>query len=408
MKDYYYLLVKRILNIGIKDFNGSIHELKIRKLFNGLTFFGIFTAIAQVIFFVTKDTMATTFHSIWGLYCFVALYLHHLGYFKFAKVSIVIMIIIFGTLASARIGSEFYPHIASFGIIGGIFVFFDVRKEWGYLLTFILMHSASMILIESDIFQNPEISFENPKVLRAGIVIGTALFVGLEILTILRLSWLTEKDIIANLKKTNTELQQINEEKTVMLQEIHHRVKNNLQVVISLIKLQTNSVEDKKTIAIFEELKMRLISIARMHEMMYLSEKINKIDFKSYVQELSEMVLESTDTSSDVQLNVNTNVDNLSAEGVVPLALILNELITNSIKHAFDGRNDNKIAVSFEKDNGNRYRLEYSDNGRWKEKKVKTNGFGLELIDLLAEQLDGSAKRISSEEGTKYTFDLVI
>lgn len=400
--------MKRILNIGIKNFKGSVHELKIRKLFNGLTFFGIFTAIVQVIFFFKQDTLATTFHAIWGFYCFVALYLHHLGYFKFAKVSIVIMIIIFGTLASARIGSEYYPHIASFGIIGGIFVFFDVKKEWGYLLTFILMHAASIILIESNIFQNPNIAFENPKVLRAGIVIGTALFVGLEILTVLRLSWLTEKDIIASLKKTNTELQQINEEKTVMLQEIHHRVKNNLQVVISLIKLQTNSVEDKKTIAVFEELKMRLISIARMHEMMYLSEKINKIDFKSYVQELSEMVLESTDTSSDVQLTVNTNVENLSAEGVVPLALILNELITNSIKHAFDGRSDNRIAVSFKKNDENHYVLAYSDNGIWKEKKQKINGFGLELIDLLAEQLDGSVERVSSEEGTKYTFELII
>lgn len=401
-------LVKRILNIGIKDFRGSVHELKIRKLFNGLTFFGVFTAIAQVIFFFQQDLLATTFHAIWGGYCFVAVYLHHLGYFKFAKVSLVFTILVFGALASARIGSEYYPHIASFGIIGGIFVFFDIKKEWGYLLTFFLMHAAAMILVESDIMQNHDITFENPELLKAGIVIGTALFIGLEILTVLRLSWLTEKEIILDLKKSNTELQQINEEKTVMLQEIHHRVKNNLQVVISLIKLQTNSIEDKKTIAIFEELKMRLISIARMHEMMYLSEKINKIDFKSYVQELSEMVLESTDTSSNVELSVDTNVQNLSAEGVVPLALILNELITNSIKHAFEGRNNNKIDVSFIKQSDTQYLLEYSDNGMWKEKKQKTNGFGLELIELLAEQLDGSVNRISSEEGTKYTFELVI
>ena len=225
--------------------------------------------------------------------------------------------------------------------------------------------------------QNHDINFENPELLKAGIVIGTALFVGLEILTVLRLSWLTEKEIISDLKNSNSKLKQINEEKTVMLQEIHHRVKNNLQVVISLIKLQTNSIEDNKTIAIFEELKMRLISIARMHEMMYMSEKINKIDFKSYVQELSEMVLESTDTSSNVELSVDTNVHNLSAEGVVPLALILNELITNSIKHAFDDDSNNKIAVSFIKKSVDHYLLEYSDNGKWKEKKQKTNGFGL-------------------------------
>jgi two-component sensor histidine kinase len=400
--------VKHILNIGLSNFNGSVHEIKIRKLFNGLTFFGVFTAIAQVILFFEQDKLATLFHSIYGVYCIIALYLHSVGYFKFAKVSTVVIIIIFGTLASARIGSEYYPHIASFGIIGGIFIFFDIKKEWRYLLIFMLLHGSAMVLIESDILKNPEIQFENPKLLKTTIVIGTALFLALEILTVLRLSWLTEQEMISNLKKSNTELKQINEEKTVMLQEIHHRVKNNLQVVISLIKLQTKSVVDEHTIAIFEELKMRLISIARMHEMMYLSEKINKIDFKSYVQELSEMVLESTDTKSDVKLNVNTNVDTLSAEVVVPLALILNELITNSIKHAFDGRKGNKITVSFKKNDDHRFTLEYSDNGRWKEKRVKTNGFGLELIDLLAEQLDGNFERVSSDQGTKYTFKLVI
>ncbi|MEX1002966.1 MAG: histidine kinase dimerization/phosphoacceptor domain -containing protein [Crocinitomicaceae bacterium] len=289
--------MKRILNIGIEDFNGSIHELKIRKLFNGLTFFGFFAAVAQVIFFFEQDKMATLFHAIWGAYCFIAIYLHHLGYFKFAKISLVFIVILFGTLASARVGSEYYPHIASFGIVGGIFVFFDVKKEWGCILLFMLMHAAAMILIESDVLKNPAIEFKHPAVLKAGIIIGTALFLAIEILTILRLSWLTEKEIISNLKKSNSKLQQINNEKTVMLQEIHHRVKNNLQVVISLINLQTNNIDDRKMLALFEELKMRLIAIARMHEMMYLSDKINKIDFKNYVEELSLMVLESADTN---------------------------------------------------------------------------------------------------------------
>lgn len=400
--------MKNILNIGIKDFNGSVHELKIRKLFNILTFFGVFTAVFQVALFFEQDKTATLFHSIYGVYCFIAVYLHHLGYFRFAKISTVLIVLIFGTLASARIGSEYYPHIASFGIVGGVFIFFDIKKEWGYLLLFLLLHSAAMILIESDILKNPDIQFENPNLLRTTIVIGVALFIALEFVTVLRLSWLTEKEIISDLKKSNSELKQINDEKTVMLQEIHHRVKNNLQVVISLIKLQSNKVEDKKTVATFEELKMRLISIARMHEMMYLSDKINKIDFKNYVQELSEMVLESTATTKDVELTVNTNIDHLSAEGIVPLALILNELITNSLKHAFNDKTENHISVLFEKTEENHYKLVYSDNGSWKEKKEKEIGFGLELIDLLADQLDGKVKRTTSEEGTKYTFDLII
>lgn len=401
--------VNKILNIGLKNFNGTSHELKIRKLFNGLTFFGVITSFVQVFFFIQQDPIASLFHGIWGAYCFVAVFFHHRGYYKFAKISLVLVIIVFGTLASGRVGSEYYPHIASFGIIGGIFVFFDIKKEWGYLLFFILLHALSMILIESDILQNPEIQFENPKILKTTIVVATASFVGLEILTILRLSWLNEKEMITSLKTSNTKLKQISDEKTVMLQEIHHRVKNNLQVIISLIKLQTNSIEDRKTMAMFEDLKMRLISIAKMHEMIYLSEKINKIDFKIYVDELSKMVLESTGTEKEVNLSVETNVDHLSAEGIVPLALILNELITNSIKHAFESiNNNNVISVSFQKNKTGRYDLDYFDNGKWKEKTIHNNAFGLELIQLLTEQLDGTVQRNTSEKGTKFHFELTV
>lgn len=399
--------MQKILNIGLKNFEGSKYELKIRRLFNGLTFFGFFTAVYQTIVFYQQDSLASLFHASWGIYCFIALFLHAKGFFYFAKVSLVFVVMLFGTLASAKIGSEYYAHIPSFGILVGIFVFFDIREEWRWLLFFILLHAGSMIFIESNIYKNSDISFDNPQILKTSLIIGTALFVALEVITILRLSWLNEKEINESLKRSNEELKQSNEEKTVMLQEIHHRVKNNFQVVISLIKLQTQSIEDPKTISIFRELRMRLISIARMHEMMYLSEKLNKIDFKSYVQELSEMILSNSETKSNVQLDVNTNVDHLSAEGVVPLALILNELITNSIKHAFQNTSDNKIEISFTRENGDNYSLEYIDNGIWKEPGA-SNGFGLELITLLAEQLDGTVDRSITDKGTLFSLHLKI
>lgn len=120
------------------------------------------------------------------------------------------------------------------------------------------------------------------------------------------------------------------------------------------------------------------------------------------------MILASSEGPQDVELTVQTKVNHLSAEGIVPLALILNELVTNSIKHAFlTGDQVPKIEVSFFKTNNNHYRLEYADNGKWKEPS-KHNGFGLELIDMLTEQLDGKVERSSSEEGTRFVFDLVI
>lgn len=403
------LTLKRVLNIGLNHSIDSIHERKIRKLFNALTFFGFFTAVFQFLFVVEQDLLAASFHAVYGIYCFVALYLNHLGYYKFAKISLVTIVIIFGTLASARIGSEYLTHLGSFGIIGASFVFFDTKKEWGYLLFFVLLHITAMTIVEFDVLKSPEIQIDNPKFLRISTIVGVALFLAVEIYTVLRLSRMNEQEIISDLKKTNSELQQANNEKTVMLQEIHHRVKNNLQVVISLIKLQTESIEDPKTINTFEELKMRLISIARMHEMMYLSDKINKINFNSYVQDLSEMILETTGNTKQVNLSVNTNVDHLSAEGIVPLALLLNELITNSIKHAFeDSDSCNVINVSFERINQDHYELSYADSGRWKQKPEASNGFGLELIELLTEQLEGKSKREVKEGGTTYQFELVI
>jgi two-component sensor histidine kinase len=142
---------------------------------------------------------------------------------------------------------------------------------------------------------------------------------------------------------------------------------------------------------------------------MYLSEKINKINFKTYVKELSEMILETTGNTHEIKFNVNSNIEHLSAKGIVPLALLLNELITNSIKYAFEtSKSQNTIAVSFEHIDKDRYALKYSDNGRWRQKSESSKGFGLELIELLTEQLDGTAEREVSEAGTGYQFELVI
>lgn len=402
--------MRQILNLGIDSDRLSQHQVKIRKLFNGLTFFGFFTAIIQVITVVQQDWKATLFHSLWGTYCIVALVIHHHGSYKFARFTLVFFVMVFGTLAAARIGSEYYPHIGSFGILGATFVFFDIRKEWGYILFFVLLHASGMVLVESNILKNETIAFEHPAFVKTATVIGTALFVALEILTVLRLSWIAEKQMISELQTSNKELKQSSDEKTAMLQEIHHRVKNNLQMVISLIRLQTMRIDDQKTIDTFDELRMRLISIARMHEMMYLSDKINKINFKKYVEELCSMIKESTGTSDQVDLIVETEVEHLSAEGIVPIAIILNELITNSIKHAFEGENkhDPRIRISFFRLKDKRYELTYTDNGSWKEVPERSEGFGLELIELLTDQLDGEVSREISDQGTRYKFDFIL
>ncbi|MDX1650988.1 MAG: sensor histidine kinase [Brumimicrobium sp.] len=406
--------MNKILNIGIDDKDRTEDhnpfKYKIQKLFNGITFFGFLVSIPQILIIYPQDKLAALFHASWAVYCLIALFIHHLGYFRFAKFSVVLVVMIFGTLASARIGREFYPHIPSFGVMASVFIFFNLRKEWGFIAFFILFHAACMVFMELDLISNPNIHYDNPELIRSTMIIGTGIFIAIVIITVMRIAWLSEKQVNQNLKQLNDKLTQRNEEKTVLLQEVHHRVKNNLQIIISLIKLQTKSVDHDGTKAIFDELSMRLIAISRMHEMMYLSDSVTKINFNNYVNELSRMILNSLSVKENVELKVSSNVEQINVQSIIPIALILNELITNTLKYAFedfkeDGR---RIEIAFHQLEDETYELIYTDNGVWKTREHGISGFGLELIDILTEQLEGKTKRIVDESGTTFRFKISI
>lgn len=394
--------ITTILNIGIHP-EISESEQKVRKLFNAITFFGCITGLVQIFMFFSVDNYAVLFHSAWTFFCVVALLLHHYGHYQLAKVTSVYIILSFGSLASARIGSEYYPHVASFGIVVGTFIFFDLKKEWGYIVGFLLLHAGFILLIESNILQNESITIAYPIALRTTMIVGTALFIALEIYFIINVSTLAQLEKNKKLRVKNIVLQEREEEKTVLLQELHHRVKNNLQMVVSLIQLQKQTITDPEIQRLFNDLKERIIAMARMHEMMYISQKIHKVDIKNYVEELTTTLLSSSDSQAPVELKVAANIKYLSAKDIVPVALILNELITNSVKHAFTSKN-NLIKVNFQKLSDDKISLHYADNGTWKPPSPKNNGFGMELIQLLTEQLDGHFERKTSESGTHFEF----
>lgn len=394
--------ITTILNIGIHTEIGET-EQKVRKLFNAITFFGCIAGLLQVFIFIFVDKYAVLFHATWTVFCVIALLLHHYGYYHLAKITSVYIILSFGSLASARIGSEYYPHIASFGIVVSTFIFFDLKKEWGYIVAFLLLHAGFIVLIESNILQNETISIAYPVALRSTIIVGTALFIALEIYFIIQVTTQAQLEKNKKLRVKNMVLQEREEEKTVLLQELHHRVKNNLQMVVSLIQLQKEHIADAEIHCLFNELKERIIAMARMHEMMYVSQKIHKVDIKNYIEELATTLISSSENQHPVELKVHSHIKYVSARDIVPIALILNELITNSIKHAFTAKN-NLIEVSIGNLNDHRIAFYYSDNGSWKNPSEENSGFGLELIELLTEQMDGFFKRENLEAGTRYEF----
>lgn len=188
-------------------------------------------------------------------------------------------------------------------------------------------------------------------------------------------------------------IQQKNSEKEVLLKEIHHRVKNNLQIVHSLLNMQSREVVNKDALIILEEGKSRIKAMALVHQILYQSNNLSKIDIKSYVKSLLENIV-NINHDSDKHIEVYTHADNVSLEldKIIPLGLILNELLTNSYKHAFKGRDSGIIDIFIKKEE-DKYYFEYKDNGIGIENLnvLEYKSLGMHLIIRLSNQLNTQA-----------------
>lgn len=398
-------MISKLLHVGIHDALLSDYDVKIRKLYNGFTIVGFVVSLIQSTLFCEVDFLAGVFHFSWGLACLMGLLLHAYGYFSIARFSTCVLVIVLAGAASARIGHEYYPHFASFGIMVAPFIFYDLIKEWKYIFFIVLLGVITIAIVETNYFKNPEIVFENPLPLRLFILIGTIGFVAYEIVFLVRLNWLNENSINSELEKKNELLKQSNAEKNILLQEIHHRVKNNFQVVLSLIKLQSEDVTDERAKQVFQDLQLRFSAIALMHQKMYQSAHIGKIDLQEFLYELSQQIIEATSINKEVRIEVVSEVQEISNDAIIPLSLLLNELITNSLNHGFENKSSSNSIVLEVKHTKQGIILSYSDNGHWKGVPTNSNGFGLELIELLTQQLQGTYSRSYDDRGTFYVFE---
>jgi PAS domain S-box-containing protein len=186
-------------------------------------------------------------------------------------------------------------------------------------------------------------------------------------------------------------------EKEALLREIHHRVKNNLQVVCSLLRLQSRGVEDPDAKRVFEGTRHRVKAMALVHETLYQSGDLAGIDFSVYVSRLAGQLMHSyglTPRSVRVQIDVESVV--LPIDVAIPCALILTELISNSLKHAFAGGHGGEMRVAFQRSAESSWLLEVSNSGEAPQapesKPRQGSSFGLELVRLLTEQLNGTMR----------------
>ncbi len=197
------------------------------------------------------------------------------------------------------------------------------------------------------------------------------------------------------------ELDAANHQKALLLKEVHHRVKNNLNVIASIIGLQENRLEGKEKEE-FLKSKSRIESIALVHEMLYRHENFESIDFNAYMHKLSNLILGMYESDKHIHIDIKSDIKNMSLNVMVQLGIMVNELLTNSIKYAFE-KEEGEITIELKHDE-EEYVFTYSDNGighEFPEILLKSNSLGIKLIYLTAKQLKGTV-RISSPQGLKY------
>jgi len=228
------------------------------------------------------------------------------------------------------------------------------------------------------------------------------------------LTFISEQVAIAiERKQTQERLKASINEKEMMLREIHHRIKNNLQVVSSLINLQSRYVNDKKDFDMFKKTRDRIRSMALIHEKLYQSEDLTKIDFSQYIKTLTVHLLQSFCTNPD-DIRVKTDIKNvfLGINTAIPCGMIINELMSNSLKHAFSeskinkkrGRLKKEIYISFHPVKDRHFSLSIGDNGVGLPERLdfqNPKSLGLQLVKDLVKQINGSIE-VKNNSGTTF------
>lgn len=296
-------------------------------------------------------------------------------------------------------------------IVNIMFTFFVLGKIWGisiliahFLVLFyylIYLHEANIVSVES-FSMNDVMTF----ILEYSIAgFAVAYILSLYVLTT-SFSRSEMIDVNQKLSNQNALISKQNSEMEVMLREIHHRVKNNLQIITSLLRLQANNMAVEHSSS-YQEAIDRVTAMAIIHEKMYQSGSLSKFDLEKYLNSLVSSLLLNYSISKRPELIIDVKVEDMKSKSIVPLALLINELLLNSLKHAFQNQDYPSISISLsenEEHGSTRFLLVYSDNGLWIQGSVAS--FGTEIIQAMSEQLEGVFSLETNPSGTKYVFDL--
>lgn len=214
------------------------------------------------------------------------------------------------------------------------------------------------------------------------------------------------KESFEKIKEHQQVLEKKNEEILILLKEVNHRVKNNFQIINSLLSIQIRSLKDATLAPYFNNIKNRIYSMAQAHEMLHRTKDFSNVDYQQYIIDISNNIVHSfNDIETHISLKVkideglSVNMDTLTTIG-----LLINEIVTNSVKHAFTNKKNGKIEITLSRVSNENCQLMISDDGIGTSLKSKNSpdSIGLTIVDALVEQLEGKCICESSPKGTLY------
>jgi two-component sensor histidine kinase len=211
---------------------------------------------------------------------------------------------------------------------------------------------------------------------------------------------------ITEKKQSEAKIRKSLQEKEILLKEVHHRVKNNLQVISSILNLQSSYVKDEGTLSILKESQNRIKSMAFIHESLYQTKDFSSINFSEYIINLSQNLIHSY-SNFDREIKLNLDIQNvfLNLDLAIPCGLIINEIVSNALKHAFvEKKEGGEVSIKMKIVEDDLILL-IGDNGKGLPKHIdyrNTESLGLQLVVILTDQLSGTIE-LHLEKGTNYS-----
>ena len=212
------------------------------------------------------------------------------------------------------------------------------------------------------------------------------------------------------LREREYQLQSSVREKDVLLKEVYHRTKNNMQVIVGLLEMQVMKTSTSETRMVLKEMTNRIYSMSMVHDLLYRSKSLAEIKLNDYLEKLIDRLILAYKTSlGDVSLDCEVESISISIQAAIPLGLVINEVVSNTLKYAFPENGDGEIRLKAEALDDNGLSIRISDNGRGVQKDFdinKSNTLGMRIIrDIVELQLLGDLE-ISTENGVEYTITI--